>query len=327
LHVGPHKTGTTLIQKCLIDNRSVLAAAGYDYPNNYFSYLGHHGLWSKVKNRQLDIIEGLDVNRNIILSSENFASFDQSDFEYIRESFSAWKIVVIYSWRRAGSKMYSLWQEHVKQGGEQGFYEYYHNELAFPGGSKLLNSFPTLKVLATCFGKSAIKVIDYNECQANDSLLSDFFGILQGVDFLNIALTDEVRRTYANKAMSLYEIEIIRYLNMVLREKYGCKGDTVRTLYLANRSKLPEKELKCIEQRVSKHLKCIDVGNYFIDRNSQFGILKEFSSQIVNFNPEQVDKSLILTLEVTSSGWLYNSDIFEALATIEAIVAAELQSG
>ncbi|MEH6829223.1 MAG: hypothetical protein V7661_00150 [Sulfitobacter sp.] len=50
LHIGSNKTGTSSIQKMLVDNRAVLNAAGWDYPDFHLSHMAHHNLAHSIDN-------------------------------------------------------------------------------------------------------------------------------------------------------------------------------------------------------------------------------------------------------------------------------------
>lgn len=44
LHIGANKTGTSSIQRMLLENRSVLQEAGWDYPDFHLEHMAHHSL-------------------------------------------------------------------------------------------------------------------------------------------------------------------------------------------------------------------------------------------------------------------------------------------
>ena len=44
LHIGTNKTGTSSIQRMLLENRGVLRRAGWDYPNFHLLHMAHHPL-------------------------------------------------------------------------------------------------------------------------------------------------------------------------------------------------------------------------------------------------------------------------------------------
>ena len=91
LHVGPHKTGTTLLQKFMLDNTPALAEQGLVYPSNYIKIFGHHELRQKIVDRALSDEDVQFINQstqNILFSSEDFKEGVQSFLEKRKPNFT-----------------------------------------------------------------------------------------------------------------------------------------------------------------------------------------------------------------------------------------------
>ena len=76
LHAGPHKTGSTALQRALHGSRRQLAERGVIYPDRGLLNLGHHGAVNWARGWGGPAIDPADVLRGtgdatVILSSEN----------------------------------------------------------------------------------------------------------------------------------------------------------------------------------------------------------------------------------------------------------------
>ncbi|MFT4941271.1 MAG: hypothetical protein ACI88A_004339 [Paraglaciecola sp.] len=88
LHVGPHKTGTTLIQKFLLDNSAELFKSNVVYPKRFLKFFGHHDFRDKAAQKAFSKEDVAFINDNEhdwLLSSENFISLDKNALEYIKK--------------------------------------------------------------------------------------------------------------------------------------------------------------------------------------------------------------------------------------------------
>ena len=240
LHVGPHKTGTTLIQKVFLDNQSELLKNGLFYPKNYIRIFGHHHFRDLIKDRavtELDKDFFKDIKSNVLLSSEDFISFSVEDFKYLKETFSQFDINIIYSWRRSSLKMYSIWQEIVKHGKSISFFEFYHEHIARPGQSYMLSADLQVSRFVNVFGQNNVHLIDYDKSSKDNNLLEVFFSII-GCEYKDSYLEGSKSKISSNVSLNSYDTEIIRVLNALMADKYNLTGNTVREIYLEYHSDL-----------------------------------------------------------------------------------------
>ena len=218
LHVGPHKTGTTSIQKFLMDNQAELFKSNLVYPKRYMKIYGHHDFRNLLDKQNLsnEDIDFFGQNHNFLLSSEDFISLGKEQFEYLRHSIENKKVVVIFSWRRASFKLYSIWQETIKHGATESFYSYYHSHLARPAQSQMLSADLKLNMLTHVFGKDNVKVLDYDESEQNNSLIQDFLTVC-GVSWSEGFIKSDENSNAVNRSMDVTDIEIIRALNLIFK--------------------------------------------------------------------------------------------------------------
>jgi hypothetical protein len=120
VHIGTHKTGSSLIQKVCLKNKEKLAANGISYPSDGFSKDGHHELaWALKRN---DLEEGYKIlnriknkepeNNLIILSSEDFEHL--RNFESAKKLFEGHTLELCAYFRRQDDYLQSEYNQHVK---------------------------------------------------------------------------------------------------------------------------------------------------------------------------------------------------------------------
>lgn len=125
LHIGAHKTGSTILQHFLHENREILLNDGILYPviqMKNFADFQHVGLVSMLLKNELDAfysyIEQNDSDKDLLISSECFLLRDRNgrslSEKLARLKDYAEKIVVIVYIRRQDTWLESLYQEEVK---------------------------------------------------------------------------------------------------------------------------------------------------------------------------------------------------------------------
>ncbi|GGP50237.1 hypothetical protein [Shewanella saliphila] len=311
LHVGPHKTGTTLIQKVFLDNQSEILGNGLLYPKNYIRIFGHHHFRDLIKDRALSQSDHdffKDINSNVLLSSEDFISFSVDDFKYLRDSFEDFDINIIYSWRRSSLKMYSIWQEIVKHGQSISFFDFYHEHLAKPGQSYMLSADLQVSRFVNLFGKSHVHLIDYDKSCADKNLLELFFSIVE-CEYKPSYLDGSKNKMSSNVSLSPYDTEIIRVLNALMAEKYNLVGNVVRETYLENYSDLDSDMMSNLTGIMKNSMIELPVGDYFIDKRVEKIMTEKFIDRFINYDKKSY-KSIV---NIVRDNWLLNQNSFALL--------------
>lgn len=257
LHIGPHKTGSTYIQKTLYQNRNLLLKNNILYPDEWIVQYGHHEA-AELENADA-VIEGIKEKisskgvRNIILSSENFDRWSQNDVESFVKNLNI-DLTIVYFYRDPLSKLYSHWQEEVKFGSSSNYSEYLLEQLLDPINSIVLNPSKTLKNWANVLGEENIEIFDYDElltikADICRTMLHKLFGTDCGLDFTN---------DHENKSFDRIDAEILRYINAIDISKGHNPSLDIRVAYinlLENNESIKTLKtkinLKTIERRVS----------------------------------------------------------------------------
>lgn len=233
LHIGPHKTGSTYIQKNLYeqvgeDEETVV------YPKDLIGpQYGHHKIVALLMENQLNDIQNLlskhfSQGKNIILSSENFDRLSLESLEKFSRILKDHAVKTIYYVRNPTDLIVSSWQEEVKHGLSESFYEYIEPILIRPFLSKLVNHRKVLDIYADIFGKNSITLISYDDTKIHGNIF-DAFCKEVGLDKFCGQASEEL----INKSLPLDEIEIIRVLNIMAKNEGIKPLDKVRNAYLS----------------------------------------------------------------------------------------------
>lgn len=296
IHVGPHKTGTTLIQKLCLDNQSSLLNNNILYPKKYIRIFGHHTITDLVKNKMLSIKDSEFFNSNnydILLSSESFINFSIDDIKYLSNFFKNFELHIIYCWRRASLKMYSIWQELVKSGKTASFFEFYHNHLARPGKSHMLSADLQINRFAKGVSNKNIHLIDYDRALLNDDLLENFFSVIN-CEYKKSYLDKSSNNTSRNKSLSPYDTELIRALNLIMGQKYSTSGKVIRESYLSHYDSLDKEALDTLFVIMKENVITLSVGDYFIDKKAEKVMIDKYQNNFINFGIESYQNSITL---------------------------------
>ncbi|MEZ7228429.1 hypothetical protein NO989_16840 [Alteromonas sp. DY56-G5] len=315
LHVGPHKTGTTLIQKTMLDNQGILLQQGLFYPKRFFRIFGHHLFRDKLLEKRLsdeDVAFLEHTGKNVLLSSEDLISLSEEHFLYLKERLANFDIEVIYAWRRTNKKLFSIWQEYVKHGGQDTFFEYHFPHIARPATSGMLSPDVKLNMLARVFGKPNISIIDYDAAAKADNLLDLFCKKvgLSNASTLNVPLKD---KNASNKSMRFAESELLRAFNCYFAKTSGLTGVTVRLAFNEHRERLDQQVLGELLKIIESDAVYVNADRYFIDQRSENILKSEFASCLLNYEENPLSHSF----NISSQKWLVDknaSTLFETLA-------------
>lgn len=215
IHIGTHKTGSTLIQNVCKSLHADLKKQGVYYPVEGYSQAGHHELaWALMKgdaSTAAQYVEGAVSKASgchtLIFSSEEFEFL--RNFKLLSELLADYEVDVICYFRRQDKYLESEYNQHVKMMDTRfcsdifKFYMYHDfhrrfNYVALVSGwdkSGLINRF---------------HVLSYDREAKRDYLLGSFFDCIGvGLDVVGEGLTT----TRANKSVSPSSLIYLARLN------------------------------------------------------------------------------------------------------------------
>jgi hypothetical protein len=243
LHVGPHKTGTKYLQSRLAFLRHRLAGQGAVYPDVWQTAgaeSGHPGLVEQVQSGNLDVITdmvarfGHDHERLVVLSSEEFTSFDESQLLALRDVLRPGSIRIIYYIRRWSELLPSLWQEFVKHGGDIPLVNFLIAHISNTARSTALNFGIVVDRYIKAFGRESVRLVSYSDLTDAGVDLMRHFGeicLAQHVGALDYGGLENLPKR-PNASLSFIDAEMIRVLNALHRRHAGQHGSALREWYL-----------------------------------------------------------------------------------------------
>lgn len=220
LHVGPHKTGTTYIQKRLVEDRALLRERlRLVYPRTGQTVLfGHHALVPLFREPAGgssvlgELTEELRLARIGLLSSERFSRLDKDDFVRVREHFADCDIRVVVYLRVRSELLVSRWSESIKHGADHSFPEYLAKALAAPYSSPVINQGALLDTISSVFGRSSLQILIYRR---DVDLYAEFVERVLGS--ASFAAASGGRNETVNETLPMHVTECLRLLNNVAR--------------------------------------------------------------------------------------------------------------
>ncbi|TXN73847.1 hypothetical protein FV228_07240 [Methylobacterium sp. WL18] len=208
IHVGPHKTGTTAIQKMLF-TISRFESPNIVYPFTDQDHQGQHDFATTIYKSDIHGLNALiskidESQQTCVLSSEEFCYLPLdalNNFRFLLENID---VTVAYYARNCLTTLYPWWQEKVKHGTSQNFLEFIIGCLAQPGSIHLLVPDLMLSNWASAFGKNSIKIYLYDEIpDVAEQFASNLLGISLPSDF----------PTETNISYNYVKTEMIRFWN------------------------------------------------------------------------------------------------------------------
>jgi hypothetical protein len=319
LHIGPHKTGSTYIQKVLLANREHLLELGLNYPNiGIGPKYGHHKVFEKVKTLEQGELDeymahfsGEAVN---LISSEKFDRLKLVNIERLSKSLSNVDVKIIYYHRNHIDLLPSSWQERVKHKSRKSFFEYILPHILRPFTSNIINPAIVLDLYANVFGKDKIAVVDYDTAVQKDGILRPIFEI-SGVKL------EGIKNEVVNQSLKLELVEIIRALNMIAELKGQLRLYDVRAIFLRKRrADAISDEVEGLAAVIRAHFKPLKLAMGFFANAVNINFRKKYGSCYVNEWLEALPNREIL---VPSDSWMLDGDACAVCQRIYQYIMAD----
>jgi hypothetical protein len=245
IHIGPHKTGTTYIQRECAERRQELLDIGIFYPKTWNNFLfGHTGIYHQLRQKHFEhfrqtyekmIEETPSASLSILLSNENLEDLEEDGIRALAKNFSAHDVKIVYHVREWTALLTSTWQENVKHGSRDTLAEYAYSHCVSPATSPMFNYNLVIDRYASTFGAENIIIRVYdNILAAQGDLLEDLLDVIHGP---GTALKGRGQRI--NASLIPMETEIVRLLNVMTKSQFDRNpGVDTRTAYFAVRPTL-----------------------------------------------------------------------------------------
>ena len=315
LHIGPHKTGSTFIQKSLVKNEAKLKEASFLYPKKRreFSH-GHHALAKAFQENDKIFIDSFlsEMERSsedVIISSEDFDRLTSDQVRVLKEVLVSYDVTVVYFKRRFDSLLFSNLQEDIKQGGCKTYVEFLFSHLLNPLSSKILNHRIVLDSYSECFGKDNVIIFDYDQIVNSGANL--FIAFMDGLQISIDKLA--INNKKFNESLSLEIVEILRTLNCIARRNEILQGTNIRKIFFKMK---PHKRRDVAELA---HIIKRYIVSYELDcENIEDLLEREFSQKYVAVNSENGDHQTRspLIINMPRTEWLIEEKAVEIVRGI-----------
>lgn len=244
IHIGPHKTGTSYIQKECAQRRNELRECGIYYPKDWNTFLdGHTGLFHQLVQEHYDFfgknfsifLEGVkNTDKIVLFSNENLEELPIEAVKVLAKYFSPGKTSIVYYVRRWTDLLRSNWQEKIKHGDIMQFPGFMFGQFIHALDSPIVNYNLVLGKYADVFGPEHILVRCYdNIVQTGGNVFDDIISLA-----LRAPPPISGRPYLENPSFQPFEIEIIRYLNCALFAEGEQRSSRVREAYMSVRKSL-----------------------------------------------------------------------------------------
>jgi hypothetical protein len=222
LHIGAPKTGSSAIQKFLLENKKHLADNGFYYPEHGLDENGisggHSVLGLSLVNGETQkskeilqsyIADAKNNNMTLLLSAESFFNHHNK----LAKLVEGYRCKVIAFFRDPLESLFSSYNQSIKR-------HFNTTHIAQVCKSVLLNkSYANSHVYAQwidSFGKSNVTILEYNKQYFTKHPIQEVFLLNIGLDTKIINKIKPKNLEQINKSYSLAELEFKRVLNHVL---------------------------------------------------------------------------------------------------------------
>jgi hypothetical protein len=309
LHVGPHKTGTTYIQKYLYLNRNVLFEYGWDYPEpiELEPEVGHFGhIKLGIDESQISFYLSNSKSERIIFSSENLYIIEENKMDKLFKTITDAgfeKVIVVFYARHPVKRFYSFIKELIKGGWHYTIPEFLCIYLMAPFKRESLNYTIFLDNIKRF--NPEIVIVDY-EYFSKISLLTPLVEIM-GIPIGSLNLKMEI----VNKGIKDEFAEILRYLNLKCKAfgifPHGYKMFNAVRKVLSSNDKLKEK-INELQDVLSQYKKSITVGS-FIPSALEHIFINNYSNCFYKRIHESWSKEI--EISYITEEWMFNKNLLK----------------
>ena len=235
LHIGPHKTGTTYLQRVFRAMRPALETVGVAFPTCWSlsdDQPGHQKLCDALTAESLDAIRadyGSIDTETVLISAEDLSYLSESQLLQLRTIFG--DATVVFYCRRWSEILPSVWQERIKHGFTETFPQFMAEVANDPLRLDFVDFGRVLDRFDMAFGKDRIHIVPYSNLTDAGEDIADHF-----VDtFLRqptLRLPENIRGIQPNRSLHPAETEVVRTLNAMHAAAGGERGAAIRDWFL-----------------------------------------------------------------------------------------------
>lgn len=302
LHVGPHKTASTFIQRELLSNQKALAAQGVVYPSDGINVqYGQHEVPGQLAAGQPSetlarIVAGLGRDQTLLLSSENFDRLTEPQLGLLAQQLEGCRIEVLYVHRRPDRRLLSLWQEECKHGGTLTWSEHFLQHASRPYLSGVLNPNRVLNRYRRVLG-AKVALIDYENAAGSPDLAQAV------LNFVAPSGRFVVQEEAVNSSSSPIGSEVLRALNALYAvTRKAPAGVRVRRGMNESFRQTCKDEMKELRATVQAHARPVEIMGVQMIHSIQKRLLASYAASV---RGELSTAEGPTTVELPSSDWVF----------------------
>ena len=244
LHIGPKKTGTSFIQHRLFKASLELSNSNIEYPNSLIpeNYFGQHQLTKYLRNNQLTelnkAISLVSNDKDVLISTESLSYLNPNQLSVLADLFADYGQVEVACFvRNISDLLYSNWQSDVRYGSAETLYDFVVRQLENPASHIITNPRKVINKYKKAFANIDITLHPYDIYNENSKYDICYQFCVQQ---LGVKLHETYDKQLINKSDSLIEIEVLRLINKLYRDRHGSSNVNVRKAfrYLINRKEI-----------------------------------------------------------------------------------------
>jgi hypothetical protein len=320
LHIGPHKTGSTYLQKKLLEASELLESNGFLYPRDQSlsQYAQHDLALPKNFGDFRSLIEKFtalpDHIHTLLISSENFDRLKQVEVLELSKLIKI-PIEVVFFHRQASKLLYSSWQEEVKSGSGKSMELFLLEEFFTPFQSEILNQSLVLDRWVAAFGLEFIKVFDYDLLMGRKLDIVDAFV----TKILSESLPSIADGERINGSFSVAFTELLRAYNMRFEPRRNNFGYRVRDALIGLQKS--DSRVALLENLVKEDIKPVELKNSTLMVRCREQFLKHYES---NFVTEVMSSSQDLQVQISQGKWIFNPKAIELFDGVGNAIAEKI---
>jgi hypothetical protein len=322
IHIGPHKTGTTYLQKTFFDNKEKLLENGILYPAEGLQvHWGQHMIAEHLRIKNYSIVEDYiskikNSDEDILISSENFDRLKIDDIFFLKSLLDEYNVKIIFVKRSLGALLVSNWQESIKYGEQHSWKSYCLEHITKAFASGVINTNKILDNYSEIFGFDCISIINY------DTLINEKIDICDAFfDLLNKPMLQGIgSKEYINKSISAIDIEILRSLNILYSKHKKDPQDSIREAYImfieSNQNNTKYIQLKKI---INEFITSVNFNDILVFNIMNTSFKNKYSNNVIG----ELSKQEVIykeSFELPDENWIFRKDALNLVNSLYSCV-------
>jgi hypothetical protein len=285
IHVGPMKTGSTYLQKCLTGAAGDLLAQGVCYPTELLALNNKHMhmpvFTAARKRREQDVrpvFERLNAAgyETILLSCEHFIKLTRKQLIWLRDMIGAPDIEIVYACRRWSDRIPSMWFQSLFTGEADTLPEFYVKLLNGQANNADVDYSLKWRMLANIFGREHVSLFPYSTIMdRGEDIFTRFC-----TDILHLKTVPQPPSFGAKlwASFSTQDTELLRVLNGIYIAAHGARD--ARMYWQLNRRR-GSIEAATITEAMGAHLTTMQLADTATHFDSAFSRMQEFADRVI----------------------------------------------